>query len=90
MLPEWNDLPDECREALCKAAGWTTEPWDAAQCALDIYGELRRTLPPAVFPLFQSSDGTAGKADPQRDRPPGEDTSRKGVGLAPGPSEAMQ
>lgn len=53
LLPEWNDLPNECREAMCKAAGWFTQDWEAGQCALDMYNELRKTMPPQRFPLFE-------------------------------------
>ena len=55
LLPDWNDLPNECREALCTAAGWYTEDWEAGQCALDMYNKLRETLPPQRFPLFEAS-----------------------------------
>lgn len=61
VLPEWNDLPDECREALRKAAGWFTEDWEAGQCALDMYYELRKTFPKQVFPLFQQSGDVAAR-----------------------------
>jgi len=52
-LPDWNDLPDDCKNALRKVAGWYTEDWHAGQLALDMYTELRRTLPQQKFPLFE-------------------------------------
>lgn len=55
MLPDWNDLPNDCREAMIKAAGWFTEDWESGQCALDMYNELRKALPPQIFPLFKTT-----------------------------------
>lgn len=53
LLPEWNDLPDECRSALRKAAGWFVRDGEDGQCALDMYNELRKAMPPQSFPLFR-------------------------------------
>lgn len=54
LLPDWNDLPDECRSALRKAAGWFVRDGEDGQCALDMYNELRKAMPPQPFPLFNA------------------------------------
>jgi hypothetical protein len=53
LLPDWDDLPSECCEAMRKAASWYVEDWHTGQCAHDMYEELRKTLPAQPFPLFQ-------------------------------------
>lgn len=54
-LPDWNDLPAECKEAMTTAASWFTDDWSAGQCALDIYIKLQQTLPAPSFPLFDTT-----------------------------------
>jgi len=52
LLPEWNDLPNKCREAMVDAGGCFCGD---ADFGYEVYQALRETFPPQPFPLFTVS-----------------------------------
>lgn len=52
ILPEWNTLSNECRDAMCRAVEFHGAD---SQAALEVYTALRAHLPQQRFPLFDAA-----------------------------------
>jgi hypothetical protein len=71
-LPDWNDLTNEARREAVKAAEFHCHccGFDPGQCAVDVYGAIRRNARLAVFPLFTYPRDDAWAGNKNLDKEP--------------------